>query len=286
MTSQQKTPAPITTDDLRLRIGLGELFPKPSDAALSALASGRAKIAKLADVDAYAICHQENVWLTIEIVTAPRVTAQQAEELLDHCLKAVSGPWNSIRTWIRPNMTLQNPPKGWRLARELLRMTTSLVDQIEPGDPALTRPYQPTDLQDLVAINNRAFKDHPEQAAWTAEAFNSRTQQPWFDPQALRVIERDGSTAGFCWIKVTNRSEGSDAEVYVIAIDPKQSGKGLGRKLLLSSIAHVRKAGINTISLFVEATNTVATQLYESLGLTTTEVHRQYELIPKPESSS
>jgi mycothiol synthase len=56
--------------------------------------------------------------------------------------------------------------------------------------------------------------------------------------------------------------------VYVLGIDPDAQGLGLGRALTDLGLAHLRRAGLSHVLLYVEEGNTTAVTLYERTGFT------------------
>lgn len=164
-------------------------------------------------------------------------------------------------------------------------------------DGITVRTFQPgVDDESWVALNARAFADHPEQGRWGIEDLHQRMAEHWFDPSGFFLAERhDGSGSGprlvgFHWTKVhgggndphhpqgPEPADGQDAvhpdehghapigEVYVVGVDASERGNGLGRALTVAGLAHLRSLGLSEVMLYVDADNTGALRLYESLG--------------------
>ncbi len=88
-----------------------------------------------------------------------------------------------------------------------------------------------------------------------------QTKRTWL----MRVLDADGSDAGFLWIGPHPDSAGK-AYVYDIAINEDQRGRGLGRAAMLAAEQVCRDAGIAEIGLNVFGFNDSARRLYDSLG--------------------
>lgn len=135
-----------------------------------------------------------------------------------------------------------------------------------------TRGFRPgVDDEAWLRVNNRAFAAHPEQGGWTVETLRARMSEPWFDPDGFRLYEVDGELAAFCWTKLHTEEDPPVGEIYVIAVDPDHHGGGLGRELTLAGLDWISDQGVGTANLYVDAANTAAVGLYESLGF---HVHR------------
>ena len=124
----------------------------------------------------------------------------------------------------------------------------------------------------LMHLNNRAFRNHPEQGCWTTDDVLHLLCEPWFDFDSTVVALREGTLVGFAVMKaVTNRP----IELYVVAGDPSIPTPGLGRALVVdgyrrASSRHASKEAM----LFVDSANSRAVGLYESLGFATHRTQR------------
>ena len=143
------------------------------------------------------------------------------------------------------------------------------------------------DEDDWTDLNSRAFAQHPEQGAWTRADLDLRERETWFDPAGFFLAERAGKIVGFHWTKIhglnheaaarDHEADGHETgghpheaigEVYVVGVDPNERGTGLGRALTLVGLRYLRARGLFQVMLYVDADNTPAIRLYESLGFT------------------
>ncbi len=212
---------------------------------------------------------------------------------------------------------------GFQSDRTLLQMFAPLPNA---ETDVVTRAFTPADIDEFVALNNRAFSWHPEQSGLTRDDVVRDMDAAWFDAEGFRLHHIDDELAAFCWTKVHDAegangkassgtaqsdenntaatgagvgtaknqenatattdagfgtaqsdqnntaatgAEGASAklgEIYVIAVDPKFHGRGLGKALTLAGLAHLYSVGIATSMLYVESDNTAAVATYEKLG--------------------
>ena len=85
---------------------------------------------------------------------------------------------------------------GFSTVRELWQMRRSLYSPIPDAEfpPGVTtRTFEPgRDEAAWLALNARAFADHPEQGTWDADDLAQREAEDWFDPSGFFLAERDG----------------------------------------------------------------------------------------------
>jgi ribosomal protein S18 acetylase RimI-like enzyme len=126
---------------------------------------------------------------------------------------------------------------------------------IEASDEVLIRVAKPRDANLEVKLDVLAFGMDEEDARSHLERIKERQ-----DEQFL-MIEADNITVGKVRI---NRMDG-EAWIYGFAILPEYQGRGYGRKVLRNIVKSEHDAG-NQICLEVEAKNSRALGLYESVG--------------------
>lgn len=187
---------------------------------------------------------------------------------------------------------------GFRQARSLWQMRRSLYAPLPaPAWPAGVdlRTFEPgRDDAECVRLNAAAFRDHPEQGSWSLDDLHRRLAEPWFDPAGFFLAERGGRLVGFHWTKVhggagthpegrhAHEGHGHDpiGEVYVVGVDPREQGTGLGKALTLTGLRYLRKRGLPDAMLYVEADNTAAIRLYSALGFTRWETDVMFSRAP------
>lgn len=126
---------------------------------------------------------------------------------------------------------------------------------IEASDEILLRETKPSDANLEVKLDVLAFGMDEEDAHSHLKRIKERR-----DEQFL-MIEADNITVGKVRI---NRMDG-EAWIYGFAILPEYQGRGYGRKVLRNIVKSEHDAG-NQIWLEVEAKNSRALGLYESVG--------------------
>ncbi len=164
---------------------------------------------------------------------------------------------------------------GLREGRTTLQMRVALPLH-ETTDIATTPFRSGADDERWLAVNNAAFADHLEQGGWTQSTLDSRKQEPWFNPNGFLLLNQGDELAGFCWTKVHLDTSPVLGEIYVIAVHPRFSGRGLGRALTIAGLTHLQRSGISTGMLHVDADNQRAVNLYRSLGFTITSQQRAF----------
>lgn len=166
---------------------------------------------------------------------------------------------------------------GLQESRRLLTLHRSLeATQPLPAIPASTlgglrlASFEAgRDAERWVAVNARAFADHPEQGALTRADLDQRLAQPWFDAEDMLVALRDDELVGFVWVKREHPGDrAQDAEIYVVATDPSVQGHGVAGLLMATTLARLQQGGVPGVELYVEADNAPALRLYENWGFT------------------
>lgn len=187
-----------------------------------------------------------------------------------------TGP--DARVWIHGTTdarrrTLES--RGMVSDRTLLQMRRSLP--AAPTDLS-TAALTDEDVNDFIAVNNRAFHWHPEQSGLTRDAFEVDRQQPWFRTDGFRIHRVSGALAAFCWTKIHSEPEPL-GEIYVIAVDPSFHGRGLGKAMTLAGLDWLAQQGLDTAMLYVESDNESAVATYRKIGF---EIHRSDTLWHRP----
>ena len=154
----------------------------------------------------------------------------------------------------------------WQLRCPLPNTSTDLI----------TRAFTSDDLDEYIAVNNRAFSWHPEQGGLTRESVESTMAEPWFDADGFRLYHDDDSLVGFCWTKIHRDHDPPLGEIYVIAIDTSHHGLGLGKPMSLAGLDWLAAQGLTTGMLYVESDNQPANATYASIGFSRHHTDRAY----------
>ena len=139
-----------------------------------------------------------------------------------------------------------------------------------------TRPFSETDIHEFLTLNNRAFHWHPEQGNMTLDAMRTQMAEPWFEVDGFRVHRHNGHLTSFCWTKIHTDTSPAIGEVYVMAVDPDFTGRGLGRQMTLAGLDWLAAKGLTIAMLYVESDNHSANAIYNKIGFTHHHTNRAY----------
>ena len=218
-----------------------------------------------------------------ELVVDPTHRKSGIGRSLLHELQKSAG--NTLRLWSHgdlPGARAIAEKSGFSRVRTVIQMRRSLNDPIPDLIKDISiRNFLPTiDNEEWIALNNRAFANHPEQGNWSPRDLDIRTKEEWFDPQGFLIAEENQRMVGFCWTKIhgghshkhSEHEEEHDhdpiGEIYIMGVDPEFSGKGIGKAVTIAGLRHMRYQGIFSAMLYVDADNHSAIKLYQSLGFT------------------
>ncbi len=239
-----------------------------------------------------------------EMAVDPHFRSQGLGRLLARRLLAES-PDGRLRLWAHgehPAAGRLARELGFTRARVLWQMRRSLYAPLPsyrlPADVTIRAFHPGEDDEHWVALNAAAFVELPDQAGWTVADLHRRMAEPWFDPEGFLVAQSTsapgpgagdptgfGPLVGFHWTKMhggeaIHSHDGGPAhrhddhghapigEVYVVGVSPQRRGQGLGRSLTIAGLQHLRARGLPDAMLYVDAVNTAAIRVYESLGFT------------------
>lgn len=176
---------------------------------------------------------------------------------------------------------------GMTPTRELWTMGRPLGPGDALGPPpaprgTALRPFVPgEDEAAWVALNARAFADHPEQGRLTVEDVRARAAEEWFDPSVFWLAHETGypdRLLASMWVKVLPGQD--EGEIYALGVDPGAQGRGLGRWLTAVALAAMADRGLARATLYVEGDNSAARRTYERAGFARTGIDVQYRWVP------
>jgi len=211
----------------------------------------------------------------VEYVVHPNARStrvQVAEDLVRAALGEIAAAGGGhVHLWIpKPDAADETVAQsvGLRRGRAIHQMRRSLPldGDLATSRRAEVRPFVVgQDELAWLAVNNRAFRSHPEQGAWDRATLVERQEQGWFDPAGFLLHEESGRIDAFCWTKVHDE-ESRLGEIYVVGVDPDAQGRGLGRAVLLAGLDYLASLGLDAAMLYVDASNVAAVRLYTSIG--------------------
>jgi mycothiol synthase len=236
---------------------------------------------------------------SVELVVDPKFRgAGVGKQLLS---KAIEICGKELRLWVHGDQPAANALAtsfGFEKIRTVLQMSRALTDiQQLPdlgkdiGKDIVIRSFLPgIDSDAWLSLNNKVFKEHPEQGNWQLADLNIRLGEEWFNEQGFFLTEINNIIIGSTWTKIhgshTHKHEGeieshahpAIGEIYITAVDQEYSGRGIGKVLTITALNYLKYQGLSNAMLYVDFDNKAALNLYQSLGFTQSGMDILYKL--------
>jgi len=162
---------------------------------------------------------------------------------------------------------------GFKPVRSYLDMKIDLsnIDGTEADKAASDcRCFKPGEEAKLTHLQNRAFAGLWGYNPNTVEEITYRTNLGNCSPEDV-VLAYDGDeVVGYCWTEIKYEGEAAigkgKGRIFMIGVDPDCRGRGVGKRVLLAGLAHLKGKGLRVAELTVDSENKAAYTLYLSVG--------------------
>jgi len=160
---------------------------------------------------------------------------------------------------------------SFRFIREFLelRLDISRVRWKESGQSAIKyRNLRRGEESKLAQLQNRSFTGTWGYNPNTVEEIIYNTNLSGSSPEDVVLACEGDKVIGYCWTRitcgaVTDRRKG---QIFMLGVDPDYQGRGIGKRVLLAGLSHLRSKGLRVVELSVDGENRVALALYRSIG--------------------
>jgi len=89
-------------------------------------------------------------------------------------------------------------------------------------------------------------------------------------PDDIILAIDESNLVGYCWTGITYgrglSADRSNGHIYMLGVAPYYRKRGIGRKLLIEGLLHLRNKGQKIIDIVVDGQKTIAVVLYRSIG--------------------
>lgn len=125
-----------------------------------------------------------------------------------------------------------------------------------------------SDIDTLLALERACY--HPQQAYTREEYHYSLTRA-----KAVNILlEEGGVVKGF--VGAFHHRTHKLGHIYTVNVDPKERGRGFGKKLMSACEARLAELGMKRVVLEVNVENTDAMRLYERCGYAQAKLLKNY----------
>ncbi len=151
--------------------------------------------------------------------------------------------------------------------------------EVDFGGISLGR-FRDGDEQQLADIQNRSFEGSWGFCPNTADEIGFYLAMTMTHMQDVLVLRDGDEVVGYLWPQILERSGeegGAHGWIHMVGVRPDYRGRRLGKRLVEVGLRGFSERGVESVELTVDAENTQAVTLYESLGFATKATKIWYE---------
>lgn len=162
---------------------------------------------------------------------------------------------------------------GFKSVRRFLHMRLDMTrlsdEKINPASQQC-RHLQNGEEHKLTEIQNRSFAGNWGYNPNTVEEIIYRLNLSHSSPEDVLLVEDGERVAGYCWTRAIREAETATGEskgqICMLGVDPDYRGQGIGKRVLLAGLSHLKSKGLPVAELTVDSQNKTACALYQSVG--------------------
>jgi len=146
---------------------------------------------------------------------------------------------------------------------------------------SVSRPMRKGEETTLTLLQNRCFAGSWGFNPNTVNEIEYRLNLEGWHSQDVHLSFRKKLPVAYCWTRIKNTAKEStaakNANIHMMGVHPDYRGRGIGRQILLASLADLADKGCDTVELTVDAENQAGLALYKSLGFNVLATTAWYE---------
>jgi len=174
---------------------------------------------------------------------------------------------------------------GFERVRRFLELRLDIADVHWPDIDQATlgcRYLQRGEEDKLTQIQNRAFAGTWGYNPNTVEEITYRTNLSTYSPEDIVLTCEGDKVIGYCWTGIACKGgvpSERKGQIFMLGLDPDYRGKGIGKKILLAGLAHLKSRSLQVAELTVDSENKAACALYKSIGFKVRTISFWYEKV-------
>ncbi len=152
------------------------------------------------------------------------------------------------------------------LRLDLVKVSWQDIDQTALG----CRYLRYGDEGKLTQLQNRSFADTWGYNPNTVETITYHINLSNCSREDIVLAYEGDNVIGYCWTEITPDEKSAIGEregrIFMLGVDPNDRGRGVGKRVLLAGLAHLKSKGLRVVELTVDSENKAACALYQSIG--------------------